>query len=81
MDKYMFFPHLFVHIDICKHKCTFAGVDIYYLLRENTGVTTIPRNWAYHGIEHPHYFHHHVHLVVWLSKTDNLIKTVKTTVC
>ncbi len=39
---------LFVYIDICKQKCTFAGVDIYYLVRKldyrNTMELGIPRN-------------------------------------
>ena len=47
-----FFHILFVYIDICKQKCTFAGVDIYYLARKYW-ITAIPRNWAYHRIERP----------------------------
>ncbi len=49
----MCFSHtVFVYIDICKQKCTFAGVDIYYLARKHW-ITAIPQNWAYHGIERP----------------------------
>ncbi len=46
------FPTFFVFIDNCKQTCTFAGVDIYHLTLKH-GITIIPWNWAYHGIEHP----------------------------
>ncbi len=49
----MCFSHiLFVFINICKQKCTFSGVSIYYLASKHW-ITAIPRNWAYHGIERP----------------------------
>ncbi len=52
MDKYTCLPHIsLLFIDICKQKCTFAGVEIYFYLARKPWITAIARNWSYHKIE------------------------------